>query len=290
MDQVTFEAKRTFIATPSGRVSYVENGEGPVALFVHGVLLNGYLWRHQLAGLADERRCIAVDLLGHGHSEIQSTQPVSFEAQAVMLAQFLHALGVEQVDLVSNDSGTGIAQIFAVTHPERLRSLTLTNGDVHDNWPPQNFAGFLTMVAQGGLPETLHWMVNDKPFFRSPDGLGGGYERPQEVADETIKAYIRPLLRSPQKIHDVERFILAFDNRQTVNIEARLRDLTVSTLIVWETGDIFFDVTWSHWLSRTIPGTRRRVELPDARLFLPEERASELNTELRTFWQTRGDA
>src|ERR1700730_2624667 len=49
------------VQTASGRISYTEQGAGPVALFVHGVLLNGYLWRHQLADLSDIRRCIAVD-------------------------------------------------------------------------------------------------------------------------------------------------------------------------------------------------------------------------------------
>ena len=40
------------IETPSGRISYAEAGSGPVALFVHGVVLNKHLWRRQLAGLA----------------------------------------------------------------------------------------------------------------------------------------------------------------------------------------------------------------------------------------------
>ena len=80
MDHTTFASKRRSVETPSGRVSYVEHGQGPVALFVHGVLLNGYLWRHQLAGLADMRRCIAVDLLAHGASEIKPTQDVSSTA------------------------------------------------------------------------------------------------------------------------------------------------------------------------------------------------------------------
>src|SRR5215475_9799297 len=44
------------VQTPSGRISYTEQGTGPVALFVHGVLVNGYLWRHQLADLSDIRR------------------------------------------------------------------------------------------------------------------------------------------------------------------------------------------------------------------------------------------
>ena len=51
MDRTTFESKRKSIETPSRRGSYVEYGEGPVALFVHGVLVNSYQWRHQVAGL-----------------------------------------------------------------------------------------------------------------------------------------------------------------------------------------------------------------------------------------------
>ena len=66
-----FFADQRSIKTPSGHIHYVERGRGPVALFVHGVLLNGYLWRHQLAELGDLRRCIAVDLMARAsrHSE-----------------------------------------------------------------------------------------------------------------------------------------------------------------------------------------------------------------------------
>ena len=47
------------VDTPSGHISYTEAGVGSVALFVHGVVLNKHLWRHQLAELSDIRRCIA---------------------------------------------------------------------------------------------------------------------------------------------------------------------------------------------------------------------------------------
>src|SRR5207247_1846205 len=135
-------ARRT-VETPSGRIGYSEMGSGPVALFVHGVLLNGHLWRHQLSGLADLRRCIAVDLLAHGETEIAPEQDVSVSANATMLGQFLDALRIEAVDLVGNDSGGGIAQIFAALNPARVRSLALTDCDAHDNWPPKAFQPFL---------------------------------------------------------------------------------------------------------------------------------------------------
>src|SRR6267378_7489647 len=131
------------VQTASGRISYTEQGAGPVALFVHGVLLNGHLWRHQLADLSDIRRCVAVDLLAHGDTEIAPDQDVSVTANAKMLKEFLDALNIDQVDLVGNDSGGGITQIFAALYPERVRSLTLTDCDTHDNWPPEAFKPFL---------------------------------------------------------------------------------------------------------------------------------------------------
>src|SRR5256885_10380555 len=187
---------RRSVDTASGHIGYTEAGTGPVALFVHGVLLNGNLWRHQLAHLSDLRRCIAVDLLAHGDTEITPDQDVSVTANAKMLREFLDALNIDQVDLVGNDSGGGIAQIFAALNPERVRSLTLTDCDTHDNWPPEAFKPFLAMAAGGGLRGTLDTMLADKSVYRSPQALGPAYEHPEEVRDETIEAYLRPLGRS----------------------------------------------------------------------------------------------
>lgn len=284
MDLATFISKGQSIDTPSGQISYVETGKGPVALFVHGVLLNGYLWRHQLDGLSDMRRCIAIDLLAHGTTKIKPDQDVSYDAQSEMLVQFLDARKIDQVDLVANDSGAGIAQIFAANHPERIRSLTLTDADTHDNWPPAAVKDFLEMVAQGGLRKALEKMLADRKAFESNQGFGLWYERAQDVADDTIEAYLRPFLSPPERVRDLERFIAAWDNKQTVRVEPGLRRLKAPTLIVWATDDVFFDVKWSHWLEKTIPGTRRRIEFDGARLLFPEERWKDFNRELREHW------
>ncbi len=276
---------RSGVQTPSGRISYFEQGTGPVALFVHGVLLNGHLWRHQLAQLSDIRRSIAVDLLAHGDTEIAPDQDVSVSANAKMLKEFLDALEIDQVDLVGNDSGGGISQIFAALYPERVRTLTLTDCDTHDNWPPEAFKPFLAMAANGGLRGTLQAMLSDKNVYRSQQALGPAYEHPERLSDESIEQYLRPFLRTEQRLRDLERFLAAFDNRHTLTIENRLKMLKAPTLIVWGTDDVYFDVKWSRWLADTIPGTRRRVELKDARIFFPEERWQEFNQELREHWQ-----
>src|SRR6202020_723421 len=275
------------IETASGRISYVEQGTGPVALFVHGVLLNGYLWRHQLGELSDIRGTIAVDLLGHGDTEISAGQDVSVTANAKMLSEFLDALNIDKVDLVGNDSGGGISQIFAALYPERVRSLTLTNCDTHDNWPPEAFKPFVAMVGAGGLRGTLSAMLSDKAIYRSPQALGPAYEHPDQVTDGTIETYLRPFVATDQRTRDLERFVLAFDNKHTVAIEPKLKALKAPTLIAWGTDDVYFDVKWSRWLSETIPGTVRRVEFEGARIFFPEERSQDFNRELRGFWQQK---
>jgi pimeloyl-ACP methyl ester carboxylesterase len=275
---------RHSVRTASGQISYTEQGTGLVALFVHGVLLNGYLWRHQLADLSDVRRCIAVDLLAHGDTEIARDQDVSVTANAKMLKEFLDALNIDQVDLVGNDSGGGIAQIFAALYPERVRSLTLTDCDTHDNWPPEAFKPFLAMATSGGLPGTLNAILSDKSVYRSSQALGPAYEHPEQVSDDSIEHYLRPLVRTGQRTRDLERFLAAFDNKHTLAVEPRLKKLQVPTLIVWGTDDVYFDVKWSHWLADNIPGTRRRVELNGARIFFPEERWEEFDKELRVHW------
>jgi pimeloyl-ACP methyl ester carboxylesterase len=272
------------VDTPSGRIGYVERGSGPAALFVHGVMVNGYLWRHQLADLAGMRRCLAPDLLAHGRTEISASQDVSVTANAHMLEEFLDAMKIDQVDLVGNDSGGGICQIFAALFPQRVRSITLTNCDTHDNWPPEAFKPFVKMVEGGGLPGTLAAILSDKSIYRSPQALGPAYEKPEAVTDCTIDTFFMPHVRTPQRTQDLERFVLAFDNKHTLAIEAKIKAFRAPALIVWGDDDIYFDVKWSVWLERELQGPTRRVVLPGARLFFVEERAQRFNDELRKFW------
>jgi pimeloyl-ACP methyl ester carboxylesterase len=270
------------VQTSFGRISYVEAGCGPVALFVHGVLLNKHLWRRQLAELSDIRLCIAVDLLAHGDTEIEAGQDVSVTANANMLLEVLNTLQIDQVDLIGNDSGGGIAQIFAALNPERVRSLTLTNCDTHDNWPPDAFRPFLEMAAAGGLRDTLNAMLSNKTIYRSAGALGPAYENPESVTDEDIEIYLRPLVRSERRTRDLQRFLAAFNNCHTVAVESRLRQLQAPTLIAWGTDDVYFSVKWAHWLAEAIPGAKPPVELAGARIFFPEDRSEQFNKLLRT--------
>ena len=223
LTRADYEAQRKSAQLPSGNVSYVQTGRGPAALFVHGLLVNGSLWRHQLDELANIRRCIAIDLLAHGATEIAPTQEVTFDAQAAMLAQFLDVLNIDQVDVVANDSGVGIALIFAANNPRCVRSLTLTNGDVYDNWPPKDFSGFFDMVRQGGLSDTLDWTTRTsmnqtwtlvgpdrEPYASDQPGTVGGHRRSRIYGRLDCPAALRAIARGGYVAHRV--FFLTEDH------------------------------------------------------------------------------
>src|SRR5262245_58804390 len=108
-----FDRHRKRVDTASGPAAYVDVGEGPPALFVHGVGTSGLLWRRVVERLAAPRRCIAVALPAPGGTPARDDQDLTLGGLARFVADVRDALGLEQVDLVANDTGGGVAQIVA---------------------------------------------------------------------------------------------------------------------------------------------------------------------------------
>jgi pimeloyl-ACP methyl ester carboxylesterase len=270
--------------TRCGDIAYLESGAGPAAVFIHGVFLNADLWRHQLDDLADIRRCVAIDLLAHGQSACPEPGQMTIDLQVEMVLAFLDALSLGAVDLVANDTGGAIAQLVAVRAPARIRSLTLTNCDVHDNWPPAAFAPVHDLARQGLLVDALAAVAADPAAARS--ALSSGFERPDDITDQTIAGFLGPFGASPARAQAVQEYVAGMDHGVTVAIKDDLARFHSPTLIVWGTADVFFDVAWARWLAATIPGTVRCVEVDGARLFFPLERPAEFNREIRDLWIT----
>jgi pimeloyl-ACP methyl ester carboxylesterase len=270
------------VHTSFGDIAYSEKGEGKAALFLHGAFLNGYQWRHVVDRVADVRRTLAVDLMAHGATKIADDQAVSFADQADMVEAVCKELKLDQVDLVANDSGGGIAQIFAARHPERIRTLTLSNCDTHDNWPGPTLERLKQLTAEQ-LGDTIRRWLADVNVARTTFAVA--YEHPEKISEETFRTYFRPLVETQAAVRNLKRFFDSADNRQTVAVEPQLKRLRAPTLIIWAMKDTFFDAKWAGWLRDTIPGTRKVVEVEGAKIFFPEERSKEFADALRQHWR-----
>jgi pimeloyl-ACP methyl ester carboxylesterase len=274
------------VSTEAGEIAYVEAGDadGSVALFVHGVIMNSRLWRDVIAGVSDVRRCIAVDLPAHGRTRVRPGYDLSLNSVADVLAQVCDGLGIDAVDLVGTDTGGAVSQVFAARHGDRLRTLTLTNCDCHDNLPPPDFKQAVDLAAAGQLAPVIAQMAAEPELARTPIGLGSGYERPEALTDETVREYLSPFADAALG-RELERCIVSLTAEDLLAAEPVLRAMQTPTLVVWGTGDTFFEVSWASWLRDTIPGVEEVVELEDAKLFFPDERAADLVPILRRFWE-----
>jgi haloalkane dehalogenase len=191
-----WNADRRYLPTRFGDIAYVERGAGPVALFLHGFPLNGFQWRGAFDRLSSDRRCIAPDSMGLGFTRVASGQGVTPSDQADMLAVFLDTLGIASVDLMANDSGGAVAQIFVTRFPDRVRTLLLTNCDVEPDSPPPALQPVLALAREGTYPD--QWLVpwfHDPKLARSPQGFGGMcFSDPSQPTDAAIQMYFGPLV------------------------------------------------------------------------------------------------
>ena len=273
------------VQTSSGPASYVDTGgPGRVALFVHGLGTSSYLWRHVIDQLDGQRRCVALDLPLHGHTPAAADQDFSLPGFARFLAEFCEGLELNDIDLVANDTGGAISQVFATGHPELLHTLTLTNCETHKNMPPKVLLP-AAWLAQMGLAARIspRLLLRDirqgrKRFY------GLGYQDIENLPEDLARFWLESQFATPELARQNQRIMTSLHARDLLAIEPALARLQVPTLIVWGTGDIFFRRKWAYWLRDTIPGATEVVELDRARIFFPDERATELTEALRRHW------
>lgn len=260
-------------------ISYTDVGQGPVTLFVHGVFTNGRLWRNCVRLLSDHRRCISIDLPGHGHTPPQGEPSVWGLADAV--GKLIDALQLSEIHLVGNDTGGAVSQVVLTRDPTKFATFALTNCDTEGNFPPRAFlpAVWAAKYRLLYLSKPLVGMPKvAKQIYRT------GYQNVSAVPDDVIVDYLAPILGTAAGVRFMSALLTSMTPEQLAPIRPLLADCRVPTAIVWGTGDIFFHREWADWLVDLIPGADGVVEIPGGRLFYPDERAPELVDALEAHW------
>jgi pimeloyl-ACP methyl ester carboxylesterase len=281
-----FLAHRREVTTPQGRIACIDRGRGNAALFLHGFPLNSFQWRGAIERLAPYRRCIAPDFLGLGYTEVTRGGSVTPDTQVEMLVALLDALSVPQVDVIANDSGGAVAQLFVVRHPHRVRTLLLTNCDTEIDSPPPALLPVIKLAHEGRFVDEwlAPWRAN-KTLARSKDGIGGMcYADPAHPSDEAIDYYFTPLTSSRAQKQLVHAYATALDPNPLAGIEPALRRCDVPTRILWGTSDTIFSLAAPDYLDRTLGASRGVRRLEGSKLFWPEERPDVIADEAKRLW------
>jgi 3-oxoadipate enol-lactonase len=248
------------------KLGYDEAGEGKVLLLVHGFPADRRLWAHQVSGLSDLRRVVAVDLRGRGKSPAPAEGGWSMTTHADDLAETIESLGVDQVDLGGISMGGYIAFAFAHRYPHLLRSLILVSTRAIAD-PPEYKTGRITTAERArrfGTRALAGSML--------PNLLAEGAS--QEVQDEVLVMF-----------DDLPADTSAEDSlsmKDRPDSTSLLPSIAVPTLVIEGAGEQLLPAGTAKAMAEAIPGARL-VSIPRAGHFAPVENPDAVNGAIRGF-------
>jgi pimeloyl-ACP methyl ester carboxylesterase len=261
------------VALEQGTIHYREEGAGPPLVFVHGLLVDGRLWRDVTPALTGRHRCIVPDWpLGSHRTALNAGADRSPRGIANLIADFLDALELSDVTIVANDTGGAISQILASERPERLGALVLTNCDCLENFLPPMLRPLQWLAHVPGAYWMLAQAARSARVRRSPLGFGMLSHKP--LPDELTAEWIAPLLRRDVRA-DALATLKAIDRRDTLAAAQRLSERPLPTLLAWGSDDLMFPLRFARRLAAMIPGARLE-QITDSRAFVPQDQPERL--------------
>jgi pimeloyl-ACP methyl ester carboxylesterase len=271
------------IELSAGTIEYEDTGgDGPVLVLLHGLLMNGSLWRHVVAELRTGHRCVVptLPLGGHRHP-MRPDADLSLRALALLVGEFLERLDLEAVTLVLNDWG-GPQILLSEGRTDRIERVVLTACEAFDNYPP-GLPGRSIMMAcrvPGGLNATMR-LLRLRAARRMPGGWGWMTKRP--VPREVMDAWFRPAQTRREIRRDLAKYVRSVPSKETLLRWAeQMRSFGGPVLIVWATEDRLMPREHGRRLAGLFADSTL-VEIDDSYTLIPEDQPLRLARAVRAF-------
>ena len=195
------------------RVHYIDEGEGPPLLFLHGNPTWSFLYRNIVLNLRDSFRCIALDYPGFGLSTARDGYAYTAEAHAHVVERFVQELDLKDLTLMGQDWGGPIGLTVATRNPDRFRGFILGNTWA---WPLNGSFHFEFFARVMGSFFGRFWIRNANAFVnvliplgtvtKVPSDVMAAYREPFATQDARLPMweFPRELLRSKPFMRQLE--------------------------------------------------------------------------------------
>lgn len=260
----------TYLQVEGTRVRYVDVGEGPAVVLLHGFASSIENWVTVMPQLVKDHRIIAIDLRGFGWTD-RPIADYSPAAQAKLLKAVLDERKVGKISLVAHSYGSSVALAFALDYPDQVERIALYDAWVYDEQLPSMFH----MARAKGVGEVLFGLFYSE---RAEERLTLGFYDPdvvtQHLADAVEQAFERPGTRAGA--------LEAVRGMRFEELEPRYRTITAPTLLLWGREDLVTPVSVGEKLVRQLPNAKLKV-YPRCGHFPMIEAISESNRDLSAF-------
>ncbi len=252
---------------PTGRMHYIDEGNGPPVVMVHGNPTWSFLYRHLVKQLQSRCRCIAMDHLGFGLSDKPENWTYLPEDHAANLTRMIQGLGLQKITLVVQDWGGPIGLSYAVAHPENVAGLIILNTWA---WPVNRDPYYIAFSSFMGGP--IGRMLIRRYNFFANTIMQKAFKDPAKLTPAVHAHYLRALATPSDR-----KGCLVFPGQIIGSTPwlGQLRDnLSVlkhtPVLIVWGMKDIAFRKKELQRWENIFPHART-VQVPHAGHFVQEE-------------------
>ena len=274
-----FPFRSRFLDVGGCHIHYVDEGNGPPLLLLHGNPTYSFLYREIVRRLSGRFRCIAPDYPGFGLSTAPAGYDFRPETHSRTLEELVGRLGLSGMTIMVQDWGGPIGLGLAGRRPELFRALVIGNTWA---WPVghapnlENFSRIMGGPIGGFLIHRFNVFVN---LF-----IPAGMKR-KKPSREVMDAYRGPFTdrESREPVHVFPREILA-SRPYLAGVERNLARLSqLPVLIVWGDRDVAFRKTELETFQRLFP-RQRTVILHGAGHYIQEDAPEEIAAAIDRWW------
>jgi haloalkane dehalogenase len=177
-----------------GYLHYVDEGQGPVVLLLHGNPTWSYLYRNVIREMQNQCRMIAVDYPGFGFSKAPSNYRFTPAEHAEAVKSLIEHLGLKEFVLVVQDWGGPIGLSYAVENREKIRGLVVMNSWAWEASVPQK----LFSLVMGGWP-LGYWLQTRRNFFAGKIVPHGIFHK-GKIDEQLRRAYTEPFRTTQSRV------------------------------------------------------------------------------------------
>jgi pimeloyl-ACP methyl ester carboxylesterase len=272
------------------RLHYVEYGDGPLVLLLHGFPEFWYAWRHQIPALAAAGyRVIALDQRGYNRSDKpKGVRHYRLDALLDDVLGIIRHAGEQSAVVVGHDWGGAIAWNFAMRHPQAVEKLIVLNAP-----HPQRFLEELLTFSQ--LRKSWYMFLFQLPWLpemliRSGDYAGLAQTLRNEPVHpgafgEADVAHYKQAISQPGALTATINYYRALFRTNPLQYRHSIMRIDVPTLLIWGEQDRYLGLCLTEGLEPWVPKLRLE-RIPDASHWVQAEVPERINALMVNFLRT----